>query len=266
VNSLRSSVFAAGVCAALTAACDVNIHDGKASVGILSAEARDEWTHRYELASGGRVEVVNVNGPTSLAPGAAGAVQVHATMTAKALTEVSAREILARGRVQESSEPGRVHVETTNPRGIHGSYEVRFDVSVPPGAQVDASATNGPLNARDLEGRLKVVAVNSRVELSKMAGEVDAVVANGTLTADLERLTAAVRLELTNGRLSFALPSSTKAMLSARVVNGSLEASGLGVEASGGRRVRSLETPLNGGGPPIDLRVTNGRLSIEGRP
>jgi Toastrack DUF4097 len=268
--SLRPGSFswfvAAGLSASLAAACDVNIHDGKASVGVLSSQARDEWTHRYQLTPGGRVEVVNINGPTRLMRGDAGGVEVHATMTAKALTEAGAREILQRGRVQETSEAGRVRVETMNPRAIHGSYQVEYDVRVPPDAQIDVSVTNGPLNASELDGRLKVVAVNGRVELSKMAGSLDAVVANGSLGVDLDRVTADVRLELTNGRLSLTFPSSSKATLTARVVNGSLDVSGLGVEASGGRRVRTLETSLNGGGPAIDVRATNGRLSIEAKP
>ena len=36
------------------AGCDVNVHDGKASLHLFSAEAKDEWTHHYPLATGGR--------------------------------------------------------------------------------------------------------------------------------------------------------------------------------------------------------------------
>ena len=246
-------------------ACDVHVHDGKASLGLFSAEATDEWTHRSPLAEGGRVEIININGPVTLSAGTAGTVEVHATISAKALTEAGAREILAKGTIQETNEPAHVRVETMSPRGIHGSYEVRYDVRVPADSQADISVTNGPLKADGLNGKLKATAVNGHVDLTSMSGAIDCVVANGSLAVELTRVTGDVRLELTNGRLSLELPASSKALLSARVVNGLLEVSGLPIEQPTGRRIRSLEAALNGGGPPIDLRTTNGRLTIEGK-
>ena len=70
---------------------------------------------------------------------------------------------------------------------------------------------------------------------------------------------------LTGDESSLDLPAAGKAQLSARVVNGALEVSGLPIEEPTGRRIRSLEAALNGGGPSIDLRVTNGRLKIAGK-
>jgi Putative adhesin/Domain of Unknown Function (DUF748) len=256
----------AGLCLlAGSVACDVNVRDGKASFGVFSAEATDDWTHRHPLAAGGRVEVVNINGPVELAAGPAGTVEVHATVTAKALTEAGARDILAKGNIQETAEPPRVRVETIIPRGVHGSYEVRYQVRLPADAQVDVSTTNGPLTADGLAGRLNVTGVNGKVVLDNMSGAIDAVVANGSMTVTLARLTAAVRLDITNGRLSVELPAASHANLSAHVVNGSLSVSGLQVEEPKGRRIQSLEALLNGGGPELNLRTTNGRISIDGK-
>ena len=246
-------------------ACDVNVHDGKASLHLFSAEARDEWTHHYPLASGGRVEIVNINGPISVAAGPAGSVEVHATISAKALTDAGAKEILSKGNIQETKEPAHVRVETMSPRAVHGSYEVRYDVRVPSDAQTEISITNGALKAAGLTGRFNATTVNGKADLTNMSGGIDAVVANGSLTAEMVRVTSDIKLELHNGQLSLDLPAASKAQLSARVVNGALEVSGLPIEEPTGRRIRSLEAALNGGGPSIDLRVTNGRLRIEGK-
>jgi Putative adhesin len=247
------------------AGCDVNIRDGKASVGVFSAEAAAEWTHHYPLAEGGLVEIVNVNGPIDLVAGDSGTVEVHASIVAKALTDTGARDILAKGRILESAEPARVHIETMTPRDIRGSYVVRYEVRVPPGAAASVSATSGSLKATGLSGTLKIMAVNGRVQIENVSGGVDGVVANGSLTLRAAEITAAVQLEVTNGSLALDIPSSTKANLSARVVNGSLSVSGLPVEQPTGRRIRNLEAPVNGGGPDISARVTNGRLTITGR-
>lgn len=247
------------------AGCDVNIHEGKASVGVFSAEATDEWTHQYPLGADGVVEIVNINGPVEISAGPAGEVDVHATITAKTLTDTGARDILTKGKIQEIAEPARVHIETMLPRGIRGSYVVRYDVRVPPGSRTDVSTTNGSLKATGLQGKLKATSINGRVDIENIAGSVDSVVANGSLTTRFESVTAPVRLEVTNGSLVLGIPATTKANLSARVVNGALGVSGLPGDQPTGRRIRNLETTLNGGGIEISARVTNGRLSIEGK-
>jgi hypothetical protein len=259
------SLAGVALCAGMAVGCDVNIREGKASVAVFSAEATDEWTHHYPLAADGLVEVVNINGPVEITTGAAGVVEVHATITAKTLTEAGARDILAKGKLQETAEPSRVHIEAAVPRGIRGSYQVRLEVKVPPGSRLDVSTTNGSLNASGLEGNLKAMAVNGKVEIENVSGRIDVVVANGSLTARLSRVTGPVRLEATNGRLALELPSTTKANLSARVVNGGLGVSGLPVAVPAGGRIRNLETLLNGGGPEISLSSTNGRISIDGK-
>jgi hypothetical protein len=255
----------AGICAGMGVGCDVNIHEGKASVGVFSAESTDQWTHHYPLTSGGVVEVVNVNGPVEITTGDAGGVDIHATITAKALTDAGARDLLSKGKIQEAAEPARVHVETVVPRAVHGSYTVSYELKVPPGARVDATTTNGNVSALGINGTLKATTLNGKVDLANISGGVDGVVANGSLTVRLNDVTAPVRLEVTNGRLSLQFPAAAKANLSARVVNGGLTVSGLAVSDPTGRRIRNLEAPLNGGGPEVTARVTNGRLTIEGK-
>jgi putative adhesin len=264
---LKSLALGAGACvlAGLLAACDVNIKDGKPSFAVFSVQATQDWSHRYPLAADGRVEVVNINGPINIAAGAPGTVDVRATITAKALTDATAKDILSKGRVQEISEPGRVHIETMSPRGVHGSYEVRYDVRVPAASLVDLSMTSGSIQADGLTSKLKLVAINGPVELNDVEGAVEAVSVNGSLMVKLVRVSAPVRLEMTNGRLALEFPAASKANLSARVVNGPMTVSGLPVDNPSGRRIRSLESMLNGGGPAIDLRVTNGSLTIAGK-
>ena len=84
------------------------------------------------------------------------------------------------------------------------------------------------------------------------------------LLSGWREVTAPIRLESTNGRIALEVPKDAKATLNARSVNGGITVTGLGTGASG-RRIRNLESVLNGGGPEIDVRVTNGRITIEGK-
>jgi hypothetical protein len=65
--------------------------------------------------------------------------------------------------------------------------------------------------------------------------------------------------------VALEIPKDSKATLNARSVNGGLRVTGLTASEPTGRRIRNLESVLNGGGPEIDVRVTNGRATIEGK-
>jgi hypothetical protein len=246
-------------------ACDIQVHEGGVKVGMFSAQATDEWTRTYPLAPGGHVEVANLNGLIEVSGAPPGAnVEVHASIIAKALTDAGAKEVLSKGRIEETVSPGGVKIETVVPRGVGGSYEVRYKIQVPPGIDASVSTTNGSIKADGLTGKLKATVVNGPVELSDMAGGLDAASVNGSVSVKLTNVTAPVRLETTNGRLTLELPKASRANLSARVVNGGLNVSGLPVQEQRGTRIRNLETVLNGGGPTVDLRTTNGRITITG--
>ncbi|HTL04068.1 MAG TPA: DUF4097 family beta strand repeat-containing protein [Vicinamibacterales bacterium] len=249
------------------AGCDVSIHEGKASIGGVGAEARQEWARTYEMASGGHLEIANLNGPIELTAAAGRTLDIRAEIVAKSLTESAANQLLSKGKIEETVSPSSVKVETVVPRGVHGSYEVRYKASVPAGVNVEVSTTNGSLTATALgTSALKAAIVNGTVRLMDMSGPIDAVSVNGSLSAELASVTAPVRLEITNGQLTLQVPKSSKANLVVRVVNGRLNVSGLtDVGEPRGNRIRNLEAALNGGGPVIDLRATNGRLSIEGK-
>jgi hypothetical protein len=249
-------------------ACDIQVREGgDLKLGIFSARATQEWTRTYALAAGAQIEVANVNGSIELSEAPAGSsTEVSADITAKALTDAGAKEVLSKGRIEETASPTRVKIETVMPRGVHGSYDVRYRIHLPASVEAQISTTNGRIKATGFTGTLKVAAVNGPVELIDMSGPLDASTVNGSVSVKLADVTAPVRLETTNGRLSLELRKSSSADLSARVVNGGLSVTGLPVEEQRGNRIRRIEVALNGGGPTIDLRTTNGRISITGIP
>ncbi len=249
----------------IAAACDVQIQQGRAHVGVLTGEATQNWERRYQVRRGGLVEIVNMNGPITILPADSDVAQVSAAITAKALTEAGAKELLALGRIEETSSTDRVKVETMVPRGRRGSYKVSYEVRVPAGVMAQASTTNGSLKASHLASGLKASLVNGSVDLTDMSGSLDVSNVNGSITASLASVFVPVRLETTNGRLSLTLPKTAGANLTARVVNGALTVTGLPIETSGQRRLKNLDVALNGGGPDVDLRATNGRITIEGK-
>lgn len=257
-----------GLCAlGILGGCDVTIKDGDVSLGQLAGRATREWSRKYPLAAGGRIDVINVNGSVDVGVGPAGTVDVAAVLTTRAMTKERAKQILSEADIEESATPELIKLASarrTRSRGP-GGLEVNYKVTVPSDARVEISGNNGTLKANGLRGHVKAIVVNGAIELTGLRGSVDAASVNGSITTKMAEVTARVRLESTNGRIALEVPKDTKATLNVRSVNGGITVTGLTTEEASGRRIRTLESALNGGGPEIDVRVTNGRITIEGK-
>ena len=253
------------VAAAALAGCDVTIKDGDVSFNHFQGRAVREFKRTYPITPGGRVEIVNSNGPIVVTAGEPGSVEVTAVMTVRAITDDRAQEVLAAAKIEEPAGPDHVRVATV--RGNRsGGLRVAYTVTVPADSRVELTTNNGDLQGKDLRGHLKAMMMNGEIELDGIAGTVDAAAVNGRMTVKMAEVTGSVRLDGTNGRVNLELPKDAKAMLTARSVNGGITVRGLTAhEDSSGRRIQNIESQLNGGGPPIDIRVTNGRITIEGK-
>ena len=245
------------------AACDVTIKDGDIKNVTVQAKATREWTRHYALGQGGRVEIVNANGPIEAVVGPAGAVDITAVLEAGAMTEARANEILNEVKIEESAAPDHVRVAAVRARG-RGGLDVTFKVTLPADARLEMTGNNGTFKATNMRGHVKAMVVSGGVELAGMTAGVDAAAVNGHVSVKMAQVTGPVRLEATNGRIALEIPKTAKATLSARSVNGGITVTGLNTDEGTGRRIRTLESQLNGGGPEIDLRVTNGRIAITG--
>jgi hypothetical protein len=248
----------------LLGACDVTIKDGDVSINQLHGRATREWTREYPLAIGGRVEIVNPNGSIDVQAGPEGKVAVVAILAAHAMTDDRAKDTLSDASIEESAAPN--HIKLTTSRGTRGGrLEVTYKMTVPADARVEMSGNNGTHKAAGLRGHVKAMVVNGGVELTGLRGSVDVASVNASVSVTMAEVTAPIRIESTNGRIRLEVPKDAKAALNARAVNGGITVTGLTAQEASGRRIRDLESVLNGGGPEIQVRITNGHITIEGK-
>ena len=262
--SARPLVLLAGVSVMASLACDVTIRDGDIKDVSVHGRASQEWRRQYGLADGGRVEIVNASGSIDVAVGPPNRVEVVAVLEAQAMTEARAKEILDETTLEETATSDHIRIATAR-RRRGGGLDVRFTVTLPAGTRLEMTGNDGTLKAHGLTGHVRAMVVNGGVELTAMTGTIDAAAVNGSISVKMAEVSGPMRLESTNGRIALELPKSSKATLNVRSVNGGIAVTGLNTEeGEGGRRIRTLESALNGGGPEIDVRVTNGRISIAG--
>ena len=141
--------------------CDVSIGGSDFSLGVASGRATDEWSRKYQVASGGRFEVVNVNGQVQVEQATGSDVEVRAERIAKASTDEAAKELLGKVEMAETKTADGVKLETKAPKNWgRGGVEVKYFVKVPAGVKVSAQTTNGGIRLLNISN--EVVAVHGQ--------------------------------------------------------------------------------------------------------
>src|SRR3954469_348039 len=234
---------------------------------IVTADFRSEetaeWRKTYQLAPGGKVEIINVNGKIDVQPGTGNVVEVVALKKAKGPSSEAAKAALDRITFEEDATPAHIRIETKvakNAGGglVHGhSPQVEYHVKVPAGAEVRFTTVNGGIEIAGLKGRIDAETTNGGVHARDVAGQLDASTTNGGLDIELARVPeGGVKLGCTNGGIKLRLPRDSKATISARITNGGIDHGDLAIETAGESNRRRLDGRLNGGGPRIEIEGT----------
>ena len=250
------------------AGCDIAVDGhGGLDFGMAAGKAQDEWTRTYKIPSGGRLELINVNGRITAEISDASEVEVRAERSTKAASDDAAKELLGRIEIREEVGADKVRVEVRAPRmsGPSG-HEFKWTVRVPRGVAVDLRTVNGGVKMHGLEGDIRARTTNGGITgTALLANSVDAAVTNGGVEIELARAvsTGTFDLEAVNGGVSINLPADSKADVTGRCVNGGIVAAGdLGLEMIGDQNRRRLDAKLNGGGARISLETVNGGVRI----
>jgi hypothetical protein len=163
-------------------------------------------------------------------------------------------------RVQEAS----VSYEISTPRRMDAklvSTNGRVEIGALEG-RADLHTTNGAVQAEGTQGAVKAHTTNGAISLVQVAGGCDAATTNGKITAELLSLgSQGCELHTTNGAIHITLPENVRADLEAFTTNGSVT-SELPLAVQGKISKQGMEGKINGGGPPLKLRTTNGSITI----
>lgn len=249
-------------------ACEVKVNgDGGFSFDIAGGRAQDEWNRTYQLGSGARLEIVNINGRITADASDGSAVEVRAERTARATSDESAKDLLARIDMREEVGDSRVRIEVRAPRVTVGGHQIRWTVRVPKGVSVDLRTVNGGVRMSGLDGDVRARSTNGGVNGRALrATALDASVTNGGVDIQMALAPASGTFELqsVNGGVSLALPDTSRADITARCVNGGISVSGLDLQLEGEQSRRRVQGRLNGGGARIGLETTNGGVRLSG--
>lgn len=261
---LRRAVLVLPVLLVASAGCDIAMAD-------FTEKETAEWRKSYELRPGGQVEITNVNGKIDVVTGEGNTVEVVATKIARGASKEAAKQTLGRIEIREGASADGVKIETQFERsgaGLFGqaNWQVQYRVTMPVQANLKLSTVNGGLEITGVAGHINAEATNGGIKARDIGGTIEATTTNGGVDVDLSKVAeGGARLECTNGGIHLRLPADAAASLSARVTNGGIDTGGLTLQTRGESTRRRMDGDLNGGGPRITLAGTNGGINISGR-
>ncbi len=226
----------------------------------------------FDVRSGASFSLENTNGRVNVTAWDQPRIHVVAVKTVDRLDSDEAKTLLREVHVDMRQRGDSVVVKTEMPSNRNGFWDaifghgdsanVHYDVSVPRSAKLDIDDTNGRVTVTGVDGPLKVETTNGRIELHGCSGSVDLSSTNGAISAELLALapSASNRIETTNGRIEITMPSSSRAEVDASTTNGRVETAIPITTRTLDRN--ELHGSMNGGGPALKLRTTNGSIRI----
>lgn len=176
------------------------------------------------------------------------------------------------GSIRVNSLEGPVRLRTSN--GAIRVADVKGDVT--------GETSNGAVEAVRVTGGMRVVTSNGRVKLEGVNGAVDADTSNGSINAEIldnpmrrtsrfsstngavdvrapKGLNADLKISTTNGSVRLTLPANFSGQLSARTSNASVDSD---FDVKGEVEKKRVEGRIGAGGPLVDLRTSNGGISV----
>lgn len=238
-----------------------------AATGVF-ANVTDEQTFSYEIQSGGRISVDNVNGNVTIIGGPGNQVEITAIKNGKNQALLDQIQII----IEHSEDT--ISIETKfHGKGITNWFSsgkddkgvVRYTIMVPTDINLESiESVNGNLEISGVSGTVEASTVNGSIKASDLSGNTTIETVNGSVDATFTALSGQQKavIESVNGRLTITLPRDSNAKVSAESFNGRIDGSDFGLKINKGFIGRELEGDIGNGSARLALSTVNGAIKI----
>lgn len=248
-----------------------------------------EWTGTLE--AGNWVRVRNMNGQITVRPSDGNTVRVTAEKSwrrgdpdvVRAEVRREGNDIIVCGWWEHTERCDAEGYSTRSRSGWNNRNDVslHFTVHVPRGVNVYSSSTNGGVSITGTSGEVQARSTNGNVEVAETRGTVVASTTNGNVRVrtasggvrasttnggidvrmDAPPTEGDMSFRTTNGSITLTVPASFNAEIAMSTTNGSLNTD-FPLTVQGQINRRNLQATLGSGGRKVELRTTNGNVSL----
>jgi DUF4097 and DUF4098 domain-containing protein YvlB len=242
-------------------------------VNLVRADT-ETFDETYEVNSGIRFEIHNLNGSVNIQGWDHSQIRVHA------IKKTYPGGKLENVRIQVS-QGADFKIETIqivkNPR-VSVNYDLRVPVSVVVKlvrtfngkievkdvvGDIDARTSNGPIEIKDVMGFVSAHTSNGTIKVDGVAGVVKLETSNGAIETEVPAIGEnGLRVHTSNGAIALSLASDLNVDLEARTSNGKIKLDDLEMAVKEITR-NTLRGKLGKGGKKILCRTSNGNIVLK---
>ncbi len=253
---------------------------------------KDRFEQTVPLKPGAEVRLGTDNGGVTFEAWDRNEVHIVAEKQVRAGSDDQARKLMSQIKIDVVPGPSGLRVDTRMPKheggilsGLFGngvSMSVSYKVQVPRQVALDVMSSNGALAVTGTQGNAKLETSNGALTVHGVAGEmtlktsnghisvagsqgtVKAETSNGGIDAELTRYSGhELSFETSNGAISIRLPRDARFTVDAETSNGGVKSDFPVAGAEGKPARHSLKGTVNGGGPTLYIRTSNGGVHIQ---
>ena len=236
---------------------------------LATADVKETEEFSYEINSGGRISLENINGDVKISGGNDGKVQVIAHKKA------GSQEYMDGLKVVIDADSEYIRIETKHPKssgdhwynkGNNRSGSITYELKVPSAIDLDTISTvNGDLQISLVSGKVKAETANGSLDVRDLAADINLETVNGSIEAHFETLGGGQRVsaDTVNGKIVLFIPADSSATVNAETLNGSIKADDFGLEADKGFIGHDLDGQIGAGEARISLDTVNGSIRLK---
>ena len=245
----------------------------------LGHKIEEKFEKEVEFVESGLISLSNTNGAVYVDSWAKPVVKVVAIKSVRGGSHNEAEEFMKEVKIniEEFSNEIRISAEYPRQDSFSGfwslltgsgkpSVTISYELTVPENSELDIRTTNGAIEIRNISDNISARTTNGSVKLENVSGNIQAKSTNGAVKASLQtfQTNGEIEMHTTNGRIELELPETVSSELSARTTNGKISTD-FPVTVQGGLSSRKIEGTIGAGDGKIDLRTTNGSITIRSR-
>jgi DUF4097 and DUF4098 domain-containing protein YvlB len=232
--------------------------------GLLSGIPWSDRAVREEVVSidapaGGGLRIHNSNGRTRISGEDRADIEVTAYKTARAGSQRAAEELLDEMELVFTESVEGLDLEIEIPRRRHRRGAANLCIKVPRGMRISVHAVNGRVDVDGIQGDVEVKSSNGSATITEVTGDVQVATSNAKVHCCRNR--GRLRARSSNGKIEI---EGHRGAVDASTSNGVIRAQidhlgkeGIHLATSNGRIVLELPDPVDA---DVDIRVDNGLI------
>ena len=268
IMNMKKSIFTLMICLVFLAG----------AAGLIAAEDQEKFEKTLPLTANGSFSLKNTNGDVLISTWTRSDVEIKAVKTAK-----RNKEDLNRVKIEVTAAGDSVTVDTIYEKNFLRNIrvDVQYEVKVPEGVRLqkvrstngdvvltgrfsdaDAGTTNGDVKLESASGKCLAHTTNGDIRAVNFKGPIEASTTNGNIHLEVQTLEAGIMGHTTNGSITVKMAGELNANFRAHTTNGRIRTDfPITITGTVNSR-RTLDGTLGKGGPEIDLRTTNGSITL----